>query len=67
MFREQLFAEFKKAVSEGRLAPHSTVAFQLDDCMQGLSQQFVTGMAFEMAFSGNLDEMGVWIQSFTGE
>ena len=63
-FRYRLFEMFKEHIREGRIPLDSTFAFQLEDNMQGLSQQCITGKEkkFELEFAGDLDEMGVYIQ-----
>ena len=50
--RYSLFAEYKLGIKEGRIGPDSTFAFQLDDNMQGLSQQCMTGKdkPFQLVF-----------------
>ena len=65
-FRYSLFEQYKKAVVEQLINPAGNFGFQMDNTMQGLSYQHVTGkdIGFELAFRGDLDELGVWIQQY---
>ena len=66
MLRYLLFEEYKRAVVDGRISPAAAFHFQMDNTMQGLSNQYITGkdVPFELVYRGNLDMLGVWLQTF---
>ena len=59
LVRQNVFRAYQKAILDKKLPPDNDFSFQMDNNMQGLSQQHITGkeMPFAVVLEGDLDSL----------